>query len=81
MSKSELIQYNGKLYTIVYLDYEPDEVFFKRAWFIVKQEPSSQEELNHIIHQSKIWSNIHFKGYEYSKEVMDSMKQYKDIYI
>ena len=81
MSDYELLEYNGNIYKINYAEYEPCEVFFKRAWFIVKQEPQTIKDFQNIERDSFIWKNVEFLNCKYSDEVMKRLKNYKNIYI
>jgi hypothetical protein len=65
----EQIEYKGKLYKIESTQYEPYDIFIKRCWFIVKNQPSNQEEFNKIYYYSNLWSNIYFKKCKYNETI------------
>jgi hypothetical protein len=65
----------SKIYNISIDKKESDEIFYERVKFIIKQTPSSEEELKKIIIYSRIWSNIKFKKCTYSEEIMNIIKK------
>ena len=42
------IEYQGISYTVDKLPYESDDSFYDRMWFIVKQEPTNNEEMEFL---------------------------------
>ena len=78
---SEQIEYQGFLYTIPPIEYEPYDVFIKRAWFIVKQLPITQQEFNEITNDSILWANIYFKQCIYDSETMNKIKKMEEKYL
>ena len=81
MSDYELLEYNGNIYKIYYEENEPSEVFFKRAWFIIKQEPQTIQEFEKVERDSFLWKNVKFLNCQYSDEVMQRLLTYKNIYL
>ena len=65
------LEYKGILYTIQKDTSESIDVFLKRAWYIVKKNPTTIQELNKYIELSLIWSNHHFHGVSYSSKIMN----------
>ena len=63
------LEYKGISYTIDKDEFESDDIFYRRAWFIVKQEPINSLELETAIHNSKLWSNIKFLNCIYNSEI------------
>jgi len=63
------LDYKGFSYTIAQDEFESDDIFFKRAWFIVKQEPKTSTELEIAIHNSRLWSNLRFLNCKYSSTI------------
>lgn len=78
---SEQIEYKGFLYTIPFLEHEPFDVFIKRAWFIVKQLPQTNEDFENITNYSILWSNIFFKGCIYNDNLMNKIKKMEEKYL
>lgn len=64
-----IFEHNGFLYNISKDIYEPDDLYYKRVWFIVKLNPKTIDELNNYIHYSFLWKNIRFLECIYSKEI------------
>ena len=81
MSDYELLEYKGNIYKINYEEYEPPEVFIKRAWFIVKQEPQILEDFQKIERDSFLWKNVEFLNCKYNNDIMERLKNYKSIYL
>ena len=48
---------------------ESYEQCIERGWFVVKNKPKTETELNNIINYSRIWANIKFNKCVYSKEL------------
>ncbi len=65
------IEYNGYIYHIKRELSESNDMFLKRAWYIVKKNPTTIQELNKYIELSLIWSNHHFHGVSYSSKIMN----------
>ena len=63
------IEYKGISYTIEKEQYEVDDIFFKRAWFVVKQQATTQIDLEKAIYNSKLWSNMKFLGCTYNDSI------------
>lgn len=71
------ISYNGISLFLEKNKYESDDIFYKRAWFIVKQKPKNKEELYQIINYSIFWSNIEYYNCKYNKSIIDKLDIYK----
>ena len=81
MVKYELLEYKGYIYKINYDEYEPSEVFLKRAWFIVKQEPRTVEDYQKIERDSFLWKNMKFLNCKYKNDIIKRLENYKNIYL
>jgi len=68
------IEYKGYSYIIEKLPNEVDDIFYKRMWIVVKQEPKTQQELDKAIHMSILWSNITYLKCTYSDEIMSNIQ-------
>ena len=51
----ETIEYNGNYYLFTRRKYEPNEIFMKRVWYILKRINS--KKFNILELESFIWSN------------------------
>jgi len=63
----------GKSIILYKKNSEPDEIFFKKGWFIISQ-PDILTNYNEIIRLSKIWINIKFKKCIYHKYIMNKIE-------
>ena len=63
------IEYNGISYLINKDLYESDDIFYKRLWFICKQQPKNKEEFNEIINYSLFWKNNYYYGCKYNQDI------------
>ena len=63
---------------------EPEELFFKKGWFIINQNNKLFKEYDNINRLSKVWINYKYKKCKYSKDLimridkMDSIITSKD---
>ena len=69
------ISYNGISLFLTKKIYEPDDIFYKRAWFIVKQQPQNIQELNEIINYSIFWINIEYYNCKYNDTITDKISK------
>jgi len=53
-----IIEYNGCIYTIPKEEYEPNNLYLERLWFLAKQEPTNYEMYYQNIQYSILWKNI-----------------------
>ena len=60
------IEYNGISYFIQQDLYECNDLFYKRIWFISKNQPKNKQELNELINYSLFWKNIKYYGCIYN---------------
>ncbi len=75
---SQHFEYKGLLYIIPYLPYECDDVYYQRAWFVVKQQPNNEKEFNEAIYLSKLWCNIKYLDCTYDDDIMNKIKKLED---
>jgi hypothetical protein len=68
-------EYKGISYYIDKLQDEPDNVFFKRSWFIIKNEPNDSKELNKLVTQSEIWAKSHFLKCKYDPIIQNKLDE------
>ena len=71
-----IIQLQNKLYTFHKDDYEPEDMFYNRIWFIASQEPNNQADINKYIDYSYIWINITYNHVTYDKMIMNNVSKY-----
>lgn len=62
----ELITYNNVVYYIKKNNNESNDMFWERAWFIVKNN-----DVDDIISYSKIWQCYKFNNAEYEPKIME----------
>lgn len=67
------VEYNGISYFIQQDLYECNDLFYKRIWFISKNQPKNKQELNELINYSLFWKNIKYYGCIYNTEIMDKL--------
>ena len=68
-----VIKYNGISYFIKQDLYESSDIFYKRIWFICKNQPKNKKELNELINYSLFWKNINYFGCVYNSEIMNKV--------
>ena len=68
------IEYQGISYTVDKLPYESDDSFYDRMWFIVKQEPKNNKEMERAKYLSEIWYNYKFNKCIYNNNIMKTIK-------
>ena len=66
-------EYKGVSYYIEKIQDEPDNVFFDRCWFIIKNEPSDSEILNKLVTKSEIGAKSHFLNCKYDPVIQDQL--------
>lgn len=73
--KNQVFTFNGKNYLIPRDKFENNEEYFDRSWFIIKNQPNSEEELQELIKYSFFWiNNRYLTENVYSKEITDKLK-------
>ena len=73
------IEYNGISYLINKDLYECDDIFYKRIWFISKQQPKNKAELDEIIHYSLFWKNIYYYGCKYNQDIHNKINDLQQV--
>lgn len=63
------IENNGFLYQLYKEEFESNDTFLKRIWYISKKKPKSLKEFEKYKNLSLIWRNIKFYNMIYSKEI------------
>uniref|UniRef100_A0A6C0IYF3 XRN2-binding (XTBD) domain-containing protein n=1 Tax=viral metagenome TaxID=1070528 RepID=A0A6C0IYF3_9ZZZZ len=71
------ISYNGISLFLKKNQFESDDTFNRRAWFIIKQEPKNLKELNKIIDYSLFWINIEYYNCKYNDSITDKILELK----
>lgn len=66
MNNKVILSYQNLFYNIERESTESNEEFFSRCWYIVKNKPITEEELNKIILKSKINRNKVFLNLDYN---------------
>ena len=61
---------SGMSYIIEKDQYESDDVFYKRAWFIVNKLPKTDADFKKQTSLSRIWANLKFNDCLYSDNIM-----------
>ena len=65
------IEYNGIIYTIIKENTESFEIFYKRAWYIVKKQPCNIESFENATILSKIWRNNKYLDMKYNDDILN----------
>jgi hypothetical protein len=73
--------YQGKNYFIRREKFETNEEYHDRSWFIIKNQPKTEEELIEFTRYSFFWLNNKYLNSEYSKEIMDKLKELNQKYL
>lgn len=60
-----IIEYNGKTYSIPKINFEADNIYLFRLWYVAKKQPNDITSLEKAIHESIILKNIKFLGCKY----------------
>lgn len=68
-----IIEYNGCTYNIPKEDYEPNNLYLERLWFVAKQEPHNHDLYIKNIEYSIIWKNIKYLSCKYSKDLTNKV--------
>lgn len=76
-----IITYKGISYNINKQQFEPDDIFYERMWFVAKQQPKSDKEMKEAIYYSKIWSNIKFLNCEYNSDILHKINKIQKQFI
>ena len=68
MSSKKIIEYNQDFYLLDQDVYEPDEVFYSRAWYILNKLHSkdNKDDFNTLVKMSRILANIQNYKCEFS---------------
>lgn len=53
--------------------HESDDVFYKRAWYIINKIPLTEGDLAKIITLSKIWASHKYNGCVYTNSIMNKI--------
>ena len=69
------VEHQGITHYIERIEHEPEEIFYRRAWFIATLYPKWKREYIQLIQYSKIWSSIQWKGTQYSESIEKLLKQ------
>jgi hypothetical protein len=75
------IYYKGKNYFIRREKFETNEEYNDRSWFIVKNQPNTEEELTLITRYSFFWLNNKYLFTKYSPEIMEKLKIMNEKYL
>lgn len=73
-----IITIGHNIYTLDKDTYESDDIFYKRLWFIISQEPKNEIEFKKFVDYSYIWINIHYHSLTYDKSIMEHIKTYSN---
>jgi hypothetical protein len=57
--------------------YESNDEFFERGWFIVSQSPQNKNELKLVILFSNIWINTKKRNCVYNDKIVNKIKKYE----
>ena len=63
---------NGKSIILNKNNYESDEIFLKKGWFLISQ-PDIIKNYEENLRLSKIWVNNKFKNCKYNKNIMEKL--------
>ena len=63
------IENNGFLYNLYKEEFESNDIFLKRIWYISKRNPKNLKEFEKYKNLSLIWRNMKFYNMTYSKEI------------
>ena len=69
----ELITYDNVVYYIKKNENESNDMFWERAWFIVKNS-----NVDNIVNYSKIWQSYKFNNAVYKPEIMNFIINLED---
>lgn len=73
------IEYRGNSYFIEKCNNESDDMFFKRCWFIIKNEPDTTENMDYLIKISHHWINHKFLGCNYIDNIQEQLYKLDNI--
>lgn len=73
--------YQGKNCFIRREKFETNEEYYDRSWFIIKNQPKTEEDLLEITRYSFFWLNNKYLNSEYSKDIMDKLKELNQKYL
>lgn len=71
------ISFNGISLFLTKNQFESDDIFNHRSWFIIKQKPKNIEELNKIINYSIFWINMEFYNCKYNDSITNKILELK----
>ena len=63
---------NGKSIILNKNNYESDEIFLKKGWFLISQ-PDIIKNYEENLRLSKIWVNNKFKNCKYNRNIMEKL--------
>ncbi len=66
---------NGFSVVVQKYQYESDEMFFDRGWFIVSQIDDKTDNLDEIVKLSKVWSNMKYMNCRYSHRLFKKVEE------
>ena len=64
---------SGISYILEKDEYESDDLFYKRAWYIANKMPETDIDLEKQIKLSKLWANHKFNSCVYSDHIMNEI--------
>jgi len=73
------IEYRGNSYFIEKYNNESDDMFFKRGWFIIKNEPNTSEKMDYLTKISNHWINYKFLGCKYIDTIQQQLYELDNI--
>lgn len=73
-----IFEKNGVICSINRVENEADDIFSDRGWFVVSQNPTTEEDLKKYIKYSVLWSNIKQYNCSYSNDIMDKLKKMEE---
>ena len=76
-----IIEYNGITYTIPKEEYEPDNIYLQRLWFVAKQQPFDEKSYLEAVHNSKLWKNIKFLNCKYDQEILKKINDIEKTFV
>jgi hypothetical protein len=80
-SQGSTFYYQGNNYFIRREKFETNEEYNDRSWFIVKNQPKTEEELTLITRYSFFWLNNKYLYTKYSPEIMKKLKEMNEKYL
>lgn len=72
----EVIEWNGRFYSIQKNIHESREIYLQRCWFVINN--FDKKHINELIDFSFIWSNIKYYKISYPDHIMSIIKSLED---